>query len=133
MNKSMKSRKKGGRSKGARNIKSVLKEVAFEEISVRENGISTKRALLDLVIRSLRHHAVEKTNFQAIKVMLELIEKYDLELSRPQGGWLMVSEVLSPEEWIAETSKLYESRKPSEAYVDSERQEKRPGVSNLKD
>ena len=103
-----------GRPKGARNRKTIVREVANEIHQVREDGELRGRSTLELVLLRLRELALEGKNTQAFEEVHRLIKAYEPQPTDDSTGVLVVPAEMSPEEWIAEQEELNKHRKKPE-------------------
>ena len=89
-----------GRSKGARDRRTVAREVANELHDVKIDGMPPRLSTLELVLLTLRDEAV-KGNVAAIQQVERLVSTYGPSQDSVTPGVLVAPETLSPEEWIA--------------------------------
>lgn len=101
---------KKGRPKGARNRRTIVKEVAREVHVIMENGVSRKRSTLGLVLLSLLNSAIKNGNVQAIEELHRILKVYRPEASGESGGCLVVPAEVTPAEWIVEVKRVQEKR-----------------------
>ena len=87
-----------GRPKGARDRGSTVRQIALETYTVRQDGERQKRTTLELVLLSLRNLAVSG-NVRAFRANHELLQRYAPQQPVEQGGFLIVPEQPSAEEW----------------------------------
>ena len=97
-----------GRPKGARNRKTILKEIAFERRRVTENGKVRTHSTLDLIILRLRNLALEGKNLRAIEAYQKLEETYLPQTKEQQAACLVVPQPVSEAEYIAKMERKNE-------------------------
>jgi hypothetical protein len=100
----------GGRPKGSKNRKTIVKEVAKEMHVVRENGKRRKLSTLKLVLFSLRNMALEGENVRAFDEFHRLIKVYQPQATTDLG-YLVAPADMTPEEWKAEQREKNKHRK----------------------
>ena len=103
-----------GRPKGARNYKTIVNEIARERIRVKENGTTRFVSTVELLLKALARAAVTG-DVQADRYIEGLRDRLTPEAVEGTG-WLVVSELVSPEEWIrrAEIHNRLVAKKPDE-------------------
>lgn len=90
-----------GRPKGARGRKQIVEEIAGETHKFMEDGKHRKRTTLELVLLSLRNRSVGG-NVRAFRAIHDLLQRYAPQQPVKTGGFLIVREPLTPEEWAKE-------------------------------
>lgn len=96
-----------GRPQGARGRAKILEAIADETHLVTENGFRQRRSTLALVLLSLRNRSFTG-NVKAFRAVHELLQRYGPQEAQQAGGFLVVPERLSPEEWEREALKVLE-------------------------
>ncbi len=104
-----------GRPPGSKNRKTIVKAVANEMQSVRENGKWQRRSTLELVLLRLRNMALEG-NVRAFDEFHRLIKAYGPQVADGVGGYLVVSATATEEEAIAESKKRNAMKKRPRGY-----------------
>ena len=89
-----------GRPKGAKNRKTIVREIANEMHIVHENGARRRRSTLELVFLRLRNLAVEGKKTRAFDEFQKLIKKYEPQMVNNQAGFLVVPAPVTMEEFI---------------------------------
>ena len=92
-----------GRPKGAQGRKTIVEQVLLERHDVIEAGERKQRTTLELILLTLRHRAFEGDP-KAFKALQELEARFGPQEPKRQGGYIVVPEVLTEEEWIARYS-----------------------------
>ena len=98
---------KGGRPKGAKNRKTIIRKVALESHTVREDGRTRKLTALEIVLNQLSRAAMTG-NQRAFGEMDRLLSKYGADESGGGSGVLVVSHPMTPEEAIADGERANE-------------------------
>lgn len=106
----------GGRPKGSRNRKTILREIAHEMHSVVEDGKPKRYSTLALVALKLRNTALVAKNTRAVTEFQRFVETYLPEARDSNVGYLVVPTPLSAEDWIAREEELNKTRKPPPGY-----------------
>ena len=106
----------GGRPKGSRNRKTIVKEVANEMHRVTGNGKRRRQSTIDFVLLRLRNMVLEAQNVRAFDEFHRLIKVHQPQESNENVGYLVVPAEMTPEEWIAEQEELNKHRKPPPGY-----------------
>lgn len=102
-----------GRPKGAKNRKTIVREIANEMHTVQENGVRRRRSTLELVLLRLRNLAVEGKKTRAFDEFQKLIKKFEPQATNDQAGYLVVPAPVTVEEFI-EMQKANPSIHPKE-------------------
>ena len=89
-----------GRPAGARNRKTIIKQVAQEKHQVIEDGRKTLRTTRELVVLRLRNLALEGKNAGAVTEYYKLLSLCEPQTPHDNVGVLVVPAMQSPEEWI---------------------------------
>ena len=90
-----------GRPKGAKNRKTIVRQVAQERHTMIENGQQTRRSTLDLVLIRLRNMAMTGDKPQATSEMFRWLEKSEPKMVNRKGGVMVAPAPISQEEWLA--------------------------------
>jgi hypothetical protein len=106
-----------GRPKGAKNRKTIVKDVATQMHSVSENGKRRQRSTLQLVLLRLRNLALEGKNTRAFEEMHRLMKAHQPQETNEELGYIVVPAPMSPEDWIKEQEELNKTRMPPPGYV----------------
>ena len=93
-----------GRPKGARGWEQIVRRIALETHTFTQDGKRQKRTTLVLVLLSLRNLAVSG-NVRAFRAIHELLQRYAPQQPVKRGGYLIVPEPASVEEWIRRVEK----------------------------
>lgn len=94
-----------GRGKGVKNRRTIVMEVAGEMYSVPENGKHKRRSALELVVLVFRQLSAETKSAKVIRAYNDFEEKFGTPDPVEGGGWIVVPEGLTPEEWNARFAK----------------------------
>lgn len=105
-----------GRPKGAKNRKTIVREVAEELHVVVENGKRRPRSTLELVLLRLRSLALEEKNVRAFGEWHRLTKAYEPEVVDDKAGYMLAPAEMTAEEWVAEQEELNKTRKPPPDY-----------------
>lgn len=89
---------RNGRPNGAKSHRQVVENVAGEIHSVVENGEPRRRSTLELVLLSLRNRTFDG-HVSAYRLFRELLERYGVQEPSEDGGYLIMPEPLTEEEW----------------------------------
>ena len=105
-----------GRPRGAKGRKQIVATIANEMHRVVEDGSRRRRSKLELILLQLRNLAAQ-ANVQAFRAYHNLLARYSPEKTRTHGGYLIVPEQLTLEEWQREIVKVeaYQRRLIEEA------------------
>lgn len=105
-----------GRPRGAKGRKQIVGEIANEMHWVVEEGRRRRRSTLELILLQLRNLAAQGT-LQAFRASDILLARYSPEATDVHGGYLIVPEQLTLEEWEREMVKVqaYQRRLREEA------------------
>ena len=90
-----------GRPSGAKNRKSVVRQVAEQMHSVTEGGKKVRRTTLELVLLRLRNMALQDKNKQAVAEFDRWLDKCAPPTPNLRAGVLVAPAEISAEEWIA--------------------------------
>lgn len=90
-----------GRPKGARNRKTILKEIAFERRHVTENGKVRTHSTLGLIVLRLRNLALEGKDLRATEAYLKLLETHLPQTQGQQAACLVVPHPVSEAAFVA--------------------------------
>lgn len=96
-----------GRPRGARGRAKIIEEIACETHVGLENGKRQRRSTLELVLLSLRNRSFDG-NVQAFRAVHQFLQRYGLQEPQRAGGFLVVGERLTVEEWERRAAKLNE-------------------------
>ena len=107
-----------GRPRGSKDRKAIIKEIANERHTVKENGEPRRLTTLELVMLTLRNKAAEG-DIRAIRSYEAYRAKYAPD-ENDGTGYLVVPAAKSQEEWIKEQMELNKTRE-------------RPGAKRQKD
>ena len=105
-----------GRPPGSKNRKTIVKTIANEMHTVRENGKWRQRSMLDLVLLRLRNMALEGKDTRAFDEIHRLAKAYEPQVADGVGGYLVFSATATEEEAIAESKKRNAMKKPPPGY-----------------
>ncbi len=94
-----------GRTKGAKNRKTIVRQVAQERHTVIENGQRIRRSTLELVLIRLRNMGMTGEKPQATSETFRLLEKYAPMMVNPKGGVMVAPAPISQKEWLARTKR----------------------------
>jgi hypothetical protein len=94
----------GGRPRGARGRRQIIEKIAKEMITVVENGKKCRRSTLRAIMTMLRDESVN-ANLKAFRACHALLAKYGVQEPIKRGGYIIVPERLTPEEWNARFAK----------------------------
>ncbi len=100
-------RKRGGRRKGTENRKTIVARVANEKHPIMENGKRRRRSALELVLLFLRNSTAEG-GVRAFRAYHDCLTRFGPQHSQTVGGYVIVPEVLTMEEWVKEAEKVAE-------------------------
>ena len=107
---------RGGRPRGARGLKKIVQEIAFETHVVTEDGRRTRRSTIELVAMALRRHAMSG-NIRAIRAAHDYLQRFGIKEPDKRGGFLVVNEPPRTEEQkeeyfkrLAEQQRKYRER-----------------------
>ena len=92
-----------GRPKGTRNYKTILQEIAYETHTITEDGKSRRVSTIELVLMSLKNLAMNR-NVRAFRLMQDFEQRYQTREIPHQGGYLILPEPLTYEEYIREAA-----------------------------
>ena len=95
---------------GAKSRTKIVEQIANEMHWVVEGGEKRQRSTLALVLLSLRNRSVEG-NVRAFRALHDDLAKYGPQEPTNSGGYLIVPEVLTVEEWRVEAVKLIENQR----------------------
>jgi Family of unknown function (DUF5681) len=90
-----------GRPRGAKGHKQIVRKIANEMHQLVENGKRRRRSTLDLVLLQLRNLAAQG-NVSAFRAYNNLLAKYSPQPTKTRGGYMIVPEVRTIEEWERE-------------------------------
>ncbi|MFC6487693.1 DUF5681 domain-containing protein [Nitratireductor sp. GCM10026969] len=86
-----------GRRKGARNVKTIVEEIAREKHTVKHGDEMRRLTTVALVFEALKRKALEG-DVRAIRLLDRLRERFCREES--ETGLLLVPDDMEPQEWI---------------------------------
>ncbi len=109
-----------GRSKGAKNRKTIVKTVANEMHTGIESGQRRRLSTLDLIVLRLRNLAMVDGNIRAFDELHRLMKTYGPQEVRQDLSVMVAPAAMTPEEWIAEQEKLNETRQPPPGWCPDE-------------
>jgi hypothetical protein len=92
-----------GRPKGAQGHKGIVEKVASELHRVTEGDTARWSSTLELILLSLRNRAAA-ADVKAFKAYSDLQARFEPPEATRQGGYIVVPEVLTEDEWEAEFS-----------------------------
>ena len=87
-----------GRPRGAKGRKQIVAEIANEMHWVVEDGKRRRRTTLELIFLKLRNLAAQG-NVAAFRAYHTLLARYSPQGTQARGGYMIVPEVLTIEEW----------------------------------
>ena len=90
-----------GRPVGVKSRKKIVEQIANEMHWVVDGGERRQRSTLALVLLSLRNRSVEG-NVRAFRAFHDYLAKYGPQEPINSGGYLIVPEVPTVEEWTAQ-------------------------------
>lgn len=105
-----------GRPKGAKNLNTIVAEVANEMHSVIENGKRRRLSTLDLIVLRLRNLAMVDGNIRAFDEIHRLRKTYGPQEYSQNAGVMVAPAEMTLEEWAAEQEKKNKTRKPPPGY-----------------
>lgn len=105
-------RTRGGRPKGSRNRKTIVKEIANYQHTVRENGKCVRRSTLELILQRLREKTLKDRDPGAWDEYYRLIKIFEPQNTLEGVGVLVAPAQITPEEWIARAEEENKHRKP---------------------
>jgi Family of unknown function (DUF5681) len=88
-----------GRPKGARGLKKIVEEIAFETHDVTEGGERTRRSTIEIVLLVLRRYAMSG-NVKAFRAVHDYLQRLGPREPGQRGGFLILNQKSSREEWI---------------------------------
>jgi len=105
-----------GRPRGAKGRKQIVANIANEMHWVVEDGSRRKRSTLELIVLQLRNLAAQG-NVAAFRAYHTLLATYSPQGAEARGGYMIVPEVLTIEEWerLAVEVQAYQRRLAEEA------------------
>lgn len=87
-----------GRRKGARNVETIVREIAMEKHKVKIDGKIRRLTTAELVLLSLRRKALSGD----VRAAADIDRLHDRHgPAEVKGGWLVVPETMSQDEWQA--------------------------------
>jgi hypothetical protein len=113
---------KKGRPKGSVDLKKLTRKVAQKKHAVLVDGKIVHKALLQLVIESMVRKAATGAP-SMVALCAEIRAKVSPTQDRQAGGFLLVSAVLSPEEFIAEVEARYANARDPTTHVNHKSEE----------
>jgi hypothetical protein len=113
---------KRGRPKGSVNLKKLTRKVALKKHRVVVDGRVVRKALLELVIEAMIRSAASGAPSMAA-LHQELRAKVRPQEGEKQGGLLIVPELLSAEEWIAQAEERNAVAQDPETYINYKSEE----------
>ncbi|TNE42010.1 MAG: hypothetical protein EP348_00375 [Alphaproteobacteria bacterium] len=111
----------GGRPKGSKNRKTMMREIAFTPLRKQEGDRNVTLSVLEAVLFQLRKAALEGTSPRAMKKFRRLMEKCQPDVINENAGYIIAPAEMTPEEWEAEQIEKNKTRKPP------------PGVDDIDD
>jgi len=105
-------RTRGGRPKGSRNRKTIVKEIANYQHTLRENGKRVLRSTFELVLQRLREKTLKDGNSRAWDELHRLMKKFEPHNTLESVGVLVAPAEMTPEEWIARAEEENKHREP---------------------
>jgi hypothetical protein len=93
-----------GRPRGAKGHKTIVQEVASEVQTLTEGGKRRRLSTIQLVFLALRNKALEG-DARAFRAYQTVVERYGPKEPVSNGGYIVVPERLTMEEWIAKYGK----------------------------
>ena len=109
-------RTRGGRPKGSRNRKTIVKEIANYQHTVRENGKRVLRSTFELVLQRLREKTLKDGNSRAWDELHRLIKIFEPQNTLEGVGVLVAPAQITQEEWIARAEEDNKHCKPPAGY-----------------
>ncbi len=106
----------GGRPKGAKNRKTIIRQIAGHLHTVDLIGKKPRQSTLTLVLQRLRQMALSGGSQGAFDEFYRLITKYRRQDGTRKVGVLVAPAEISPEEWIKREQELNKHRKPPAGY-----------------
>ncbi|MDF2367764.1 DUF5681 domain-containing protein [Sneathiella sp.] len=110
----------GGRPKGSKNLKTMLRDIMLQEYVVTEDGKKKRLTLLQITLLNLRKAALEDASPRAMKKFLQMQENYRPDGIDENGAILLAPAEMTPEEWAAEQLEKNKTRKPPPGVYDDE-------------
>ena len=87
-----------GRRKGARNVETIVRDIAMEKHKVKIDGKIRRLTTAELVLLSLRRKALSGD----VRAAADIDRLHDRHgPAEIKGGWLVVPETMSQDEWQA--------------------------------
>lgn len=93
-----------GRPKGVKNRKTIIAEIAGEIHWVAENGKRKQYSTLELVVLAFRQFAAQTTRARVLRTYDEFDQKFGQPDPMQGGGYVIIPETVSDEEWEARFS-----------------------------
>lgn len=104
-----------GRPKGAKNRKTIVKEIASQRFRAVENGKPRRRTALELILLRLKQKAIEDKNGHAFDELCRLYETYQPQVEAAGAGYAVFPAEMSKEEWDAKMEERNKTReRPSD-------------------
>ena len=104
-----------GRRRGSKNRKMIVRAIAGEVHTVREDGRALRRTTLELVLLSLRNLVLEG-NVRAFHFYSDTLAKYEPQSPSAKLACAVFPSPISQEEWIAKQEELNKTRMASPGY-----------------
>jgi hypothetical protein len=110
----MTAKRNGGRPRGSKNHKTIIRKIANERHTVRINGKRRRVSTLELALHTLGELAFEGKP-RAIDHYIQFLDRYRPD-PLPGGAYAIAPAKMSPEEWIRDQMEKNKTRKPPEDY-----------------
>ena len=109
-------RTRGGRPKGSRNRKTIVKEIANYQHTLRENGKRVLRSTLVLILQRLREKTLKDRDPGAWDEFYRLMKKFEPQNTLEGVGVLVAPAPITQKEWIARAEEENKHCKPPAGY-----------------
>ncbi|MDF2369041.1 DUF5681 domain-containing protein [Sneathiella sp.] len=103
---------RGGRPKGSKNLKTMLRDIMLQEYVVTEDGKKKRRTMLQIALLQLRKEALEGTSPRAMKKFGQVMERYRPGIINEGAGVLLAPAEISAEDWIKRELEENKTLKP---------------------
>lgn len=113
----------GGRPKGSKNRKTMMREIALTPLRMQEEGRNITLSVMEAALLQLRKAALEGASPRAIKKYRLLMEKYQPDVINENAGVIVAPAPMTPEEWMAEQLEANKTRKPPPGVYDEEEED----------
>lgn len=110
----------GGRPKGSKNLRTMLRDIMLQEYVVMEDGRKKRRTLLHITLLNLRKAAVEDTSPRAMKKFGQVMERYRPCVIDEGAGVIVAPAEISAEDWIKRELEENKTRKPPPGAFDND-------------